>query len=59
MTLSNSTGITLDKIISDTAPDHDFIPKKLWVGKCAQMIYAANVSKSLLFFFELIEYIVK
>jgi hypothetical protein len=50
MTLSNSTGITLDKIISDTAPDHDFIPKKLWVGKCAQMIYAANVSKSLFLF---------
>jgi hypothetical protein len=47
MTSSNSTGVTLEKIISDTAPDHDLIPKKLWVAKCAQMIYAANVSRSL------------
>jgi hypothetical protein len=40
----------LDKIISDKAPDHDFIPKKLWIGKCTQMIHAANVSKSLILF---------
>lgn len=42
----NTAGIILEKIISDKAPDHDFIPKKLWIAKCAQMIYAASVSKS-------------
>ena len=47
MTTLNTTGVILDKIISDKAPDHDLIAKKLWIGKCAQMIHAANVSKSL------------
>lgn len=46
MTTLNTTSVMLDKIISDKAPDRDFIPKKLWIGKCAQMIHAANISKS-------------
>lgn len=50
MTTLNTTSVMLDKIISDKAPDHDFIPKKLWIAKCAQMIHAANVSKSSLSF---------
>lgn len=42
----NTTSAVLEKIISDRASDHDFIPKKLWIGKCIQMVHAANVSKS-------------
>ncbi|CAF1032650.1 unnamed protein product [Adineta ricciae] len=44
----NTTGAILEKIISDKAPDHDFIPKKLWIAKCTQMIHAANVSKNMI-----------
>jgi len=50
MTQLNTTSVMLDKIISDKASDHDLIAKKLWIAKCAQMIHAANVSKSLFFF---------
>jgi hypothetical protein len=50
MTALNTPSAMLDKIISDKAPDHDLIPKKLWIGKCSQMIHAANVSKSSLIF---------
>jgi len=50
LTTLNTTSGILDKIISDKAPDHDLIPKKLWIGKCAQMIHAANVSKSWILF---------
>jgi hypothetical protein len=46
MTSLNTTSAMLDKIISDKAPDHDLIPRKVWIAKCAQMIHAANVSKS-------------
>jgi hypothetical protein len=46
MTTLNTTAM-LDKIISDKAADRDLIAKKTWIGKCAQMIHAANVSKSL------------
>lgn len=46
MTSLNTTTSMLDKIISDKAPDHDFVPKKTWVAKCIQMIHAANVAKS-------------
>ncbi len=38
----------LDKIISDKAADRDLIPRKVWIGKCAQMIHAANVSKNMI-----------
>ncbi|CAF0874114.1 unnamed protein product [Rotaria sordida] len=48
MTTLNSTSAILDKIISDKAADHDFIPKKLWIGKCVQMVHAANVSKNMI-----------
>jgi hypothetical protein len=46
MTTLKTTAM-LDKIISNKAADRDLIPNKLWIGKCAQMIHAANVSKSL------------
>jgi hypothetical protein len=42
-----NTSAMLDKIISDKAADRDLIPNKLWIGKCAHMIHAANVSRSL------------
>ncbi|CAF0936921.1 unnamed protein product [Rotaria sordida] len=48
MTTLNSTSAILDKIISDKAADHDFIPKKLWIGKCVQIVHAANVSKDMI-----------
>lgn len=50
----NTTSAILEKIISDKAPDHDLIPKKLWVAKCVQMIHAANVSKSSSFDFSVL-----
>lgn len=52
MTALNTTSAMLDKIISDKASDHDFIPKKTWVAKCIQMVHAANVSKSFFFLTE-------
>ncbi|CAF3476774.1 unnamed protein product [Rotaria socialis] len=43
----NTTSVTLEKTISDKASDHDFIPKKVWIGKCMQMVHAANVAKNM------------
>ncbi|CAF1326895.1 unnamed protein product [Adineta steineri] len=43
-----NTSSVLEKIICDKAPDHDFIPNKLWVAKLTQMIHAANVSKNMI-----------
>ncbi|UJR24993.1 hypothetical protein I4U23_006354 [Adineta vaga] len=48
MATMNMTSAILEKIISDSAPDHDFIPKKLWISKCTQMIHAANVSRNMI-----------
>ena len=54
LTTFNTTNITLEKVISDKASDHDFIPTKDWIGKCVQMIHAANVAKCLFSFFRCI-----
>ncbi|CAF3850522.1 unnamed protein product [Rotaria sp. Silwood1] len=48
MTTLNTTSAMLDKIIIDKAADQDFMPKRLWVAKCVQMVHAANVAKNMI-----------